>query len=185
MNNIKSIRKSQNISVTELAKALNMSQSNLTKIENNQLELKQEVAEKIAKILNVSITALNEFSSSKGTEIINPEVFNLPLLSTLNIIPNEIQNKATIKVYITTDDTMSPTINNQSIVIIDTNQKEIKNGIFLIKINNKLLISRLQTTNNSIILLHFDNIFYTSQELNISDITIIGKVLSCFNYTSI
>ena len=39
MNNIKKIRKSQNMSVTELAKALNMSQSNLTKIENNQLIL--------------------------------------------------------------------------------------------------------------------------------------------------
>ena len=71
MNNIKNIRKSQNMSVTELAKALNMSQSNLTKIENNQLELKHDTAQKIADILNVSISALHSSPNTAGAIIIN------------------------------------------------------------------------------------------------------------------
>ena len=35
-NNIKELRKARNISVTELARRLNMSQGNLTKIENGR-----------------------------------------------------------------------------------------------------------------------------------------------------
>ncbi len=185
MNNIKNIRKSQNMSVTELAKALNMSQSNLTKIENNQLELKHDTAQKIANILNVSISALHDTPNTTGITIINPEAFNLPILSTINFIPQNIHNSSTIKAYITTNDTMSPTINKHSIALIDNNKKELKNGLFLIKINNTLQINRIQLIKNTSALLHFDNKLYSSIETEYDNFSIIGEVVGIFNYTTI
>ena len=185
MNNIKNIRKSQNMSVTELAKALNMSQSNLTKIENNQLELKHDTAQKIADILNVSISALHSSPNTTGAIIINPEIFNLPPLSAINFLPPNIYNTSTIKAYIAIDDTMSPTINKHSIVLIDSNKKELKNGIFLIKTNNTLQINRIQTTLQASVLLHFDNKSYSSTQIDCDKFSIIGEIVSIFNYATI
>ena len=185
MNNIKKIRKSQNMSVTELAKALNMSQSNLTKIENNQLELKHETAQKIANVLNVSISALHNTQNDTEITIINPEAFNLPALSAINFIPKNIHNSSNIKAYITTNDTMSPTINNNSIALIDTNKKELKNGVFLIQLNNSLQINRIQIIKDTSILLHFDNKLYSPLEINNDEFLVIGEILGVFNYSTI
>lgn len=185
MNNIKKIRKKQKISVTQLAKMLNMSQSNLTKIENNQLELKRQTAIQIAQILNVSLDAIYSSSKEEGSNIINPETFNLPNLSTFNLIPETIKQKDSIQTYICQDDTMSPSINKNSIVLIDTNKRNIENGIFLIKINNTTVLRRLQTTYNNTINILTDNRFYPPIETNASQINIIGQAIYCYNFTNI
>ena len=185
MNNIKKIRKSQKISVTQLAQMLNMSQSNLTKIENNQLELKRQTATQIAQILNVSLDAIYNTHKEEGSNIINPETFNLPNLSTFNLIPEALKQNNNIYTYICQDDTMSPSINKNSIVLIDTNKKDIENGIFLIKINNITALRRLQTTHNNTVNILTDNRFYPAIETTFSQLNIIGQAIYCYNFTNI
>ena len=59
-NNIKQIRKSLGISVTELAQRLNMSQGNLTKIENGQVDLRLDTAQAIAEVLQCPLERIME-----------------------------------------------------------------------------------------------------------------------------
>ena len=146
MNNIKKIRKQKGLTITELASQIGMSQANLTKIENNQIELKTEIAKKIADTLNVSLSAIQNNEELKGVELINPEAYQLPNLSNWNIPPQVNIDSKTSKAYILADDTMSPTIKEHSICIVDTSNTTLNNGVFLIKYNNLLLIRRLQIT---------------------------------------
>jgi transcriptional regulator with XRE-family HTH domain len=110
MNNLKKIRKEKGISITELANSIGMSQSNLTKIENNQLKPKEDVVIKIAQILNVSKDVLfqteNKVSNCYLLPIINSAELGLQDLSQYSI-PAYIfkQNSINTAVYITQDDT--------------------------------------------------------------------------------
>ena len=129
MNNLKNIRKKQNITITELSKKVGMSQANLTKIENNQIELKVDLAQKIALVLGVSIdTIIDSPSQNNKIELINPEPLKLPKFSAIDFpIPN---NKPHIKGYILPDDTMATLFYKHSIAIIDTLKNMPVNGVF-------------------------------------------------------
>lgn len=191
MNNIKAIRKEQGISVTELALKLNMSQSNLTKIENNQIELKTDMAVKIANILGVSVQAIeNEPRHHNGMvsiRLINPEILNLPPLSSVEI-PAQMQNihKDAAILYVMNDDTMSPKIPLNALVLINQNQKTTGNGVYLVKINNNLYLRRLQNTfSTKETYLLCDNPSYEPQQIDTSLVEIIGKATSYFSLTAI
>ena len=179
MNNIKKIRKQKNLTITELANLIGMSQSNLTKIENNQIELKQETISKIAKALNVSTSAITTTPKEDCTqiELLNPEIYNLPPLSYWNIPPTiALNNLAQTKGFIQPDDTMEPTVCLHSLCLIDTSNTSLTNGIFLIKEHNKLSLKRLQIEDNDQVFIISDNKFYHNHTQNIFDITIIGKL---------
>ncbi len=185
MNNIKKIRKQLKISVTELALRINMSQASLTKIENNQVELKIELAEKISEALNVPLNAILETSSTGLTqiELINPEVFNLTQYQTLSIpsvmLPNNNQN---LKAFVIEDDTMSPLLKKDTLAIINTDEKSLQNGIFLIDINNNLIVRRLQKTLQNTLLVIPENNSYQKEEIEETKLKIIGKISSYLSY---
>ncbi|MBR5599209.1 MAG: helix-turn-helix domain-containing protein [Alphaproteobacteria bacterium] len=185
MNNIKSIRKKLNISVTELSKRVGMSQANLTKIENNQVELKVELAQKIANSLNIPIEAIlnNSSKSLNNIELINPEVYSLPQFSGLNIPC--IENTQNSKGFILDDDTMYPLLPKYSIALIDTTKHTIENAVFLIKTNNLIKIRRLQITANDTLFVIPENKSYQTETLTIKDIEIIAKVTGVVSYQSI
>lgn len=191
MNNIKAIRKQRGLSVTELAQKLGMSQSNLTKIENNQLELKPSIAQKIAEILDVAPTSINEIpQDSKGythIDIINPEEVGLPTLSTYPILVTKNTSMSTsLVVYIMPDDTMTPTILNHTAVIIDTNIKTFtKNGIYLIKNSGLTELRRIQQIDNTTVIIQTDNKAYTSKNDDKSNLNIIGKAIGTHTYFSL
>ena len=185
MNNIKKIRKQKGLTITELANLIGMSQSNLTKIENNQIELKQDIINKIAQVLNVSSDAILNHTdeNSYKVEILNPEVYNLPTLSCWNIPPTiPLKDKSQIKSYIQPDDTMQPTIPMHSLCLIDTSLTAITNGVFLIKQQNSISIKRLQTLDDTNLLVLTDNKSYQSSIYSQSDITVIGKVTSIITH---
>lgn len=181
MNNIKKIRKQLNISVTELAKRINMSQANLTKIENNQVELKIELAEKISNALNVSLNTILETKASGITqiELINPNIIGLTQYQALDIPSQILDNSdSKLKAFVQEDDTMSPLIKKNSIVIINTKEKTLLNGIYLININNNLLIRRLQKTLQNTIYIIPENKAYQTEEVKEAKFQIIGKASS-------
>ena len=183
MNNIKKIRKEKNISVTELANLLGMSQSNLTKIENNQVELKKELANKIAEVLKVSINSITN-EKQEGIELINPEIYNL-LPHTHWNIPPQIKAFSTTKGYIMPDDTMQPTLLKHSIAIIDDIKTPITNGIYLISYNNQTILRRLQIIDNKNIKIITDNTAYPPLQTFIENIKIIGKATNTISYNSL
>ena len=191
MNNIKKIRKEKGISITELAKCINMSQSNLTKIENNQLKPKEDIIVKIAQTLNVSKEILfnveNGNNNSNMLPIINSVEIDLPDLSLYPMLKClYTPSNPNIGVYITQDDSMSPTINKSSIAVIDKETKSFtQNGVYLIKINNKFALRRLQEAENNTVYLLPDNKTYLNQQIGIEDLNIIGRAIHVLNSCSI
>ena len=183
MNNIKQIRKQQGLTITELSQKVGMSQANLTKIENNQIELRHEVAQKIATILNVSISSLTGTSDLNAIELINPEQFLMPQFTKWNIIP-QIDTINT-KGYIMPDDTMSPTITKDSICVVNTKETTIHNGLFLIQQNEQIKARRLQIISKDEFLILTDNKSYTQNQVNINTITIIGKITHIISSTCV
>lgn len=188
MNNLKRLRKEQGLTVTELARRLSISQANLTKIENSQIGLKPDLAEKIAAILNVSPLALEPHNARKcpngltELELLNPEVLNLPAHTTLPIF-NQLLNQ-TCFLYALPDDTMSPTLLKHDLVIVDTScQTFQENGLYLIKTadedNNELVrLQRLKENKTKVI---FDNKNYESYEISSLELTIKAKALYALN----
>lgn len=187
MNNIKKIRKEKGLSVTELAKAINMSQSNLTKIENNQLIPKDEVFSKIADILNVSKEILEDnnkkYDNYNMLPILNSTELGLPDLS-LYPLPHYIfnQNPTDLCVYIQQDDSMQPSINKNSVIIINKKQQTFQtNGLYLLKISNTYVLRRLQEIENNQIYLIADNKNYIYQTIEKESLEIVGVATHIFN----
>lgn len=191
MNNIKAIRKEQGISVTELATRLNMSQGNLSKIENDQIELKMDVASKIAAALGVSVQAIIPDSvvgtAVKELPVLNPEAINLPPLSRLSIPLSLLSmNKETASaLFVQTDDTMSPKIPIDAMVFINKDDTIPTNGVYLIKVNNTICLRRIQSTWTTQCYILCDNSAYQPQQIDISSIEVIGKAISYFNLNMI
>lgn len=190
MNNIKSIRKEQGISVTELAARLNMSQGNLSKIENNQVELKSNTAAKIAEALGVSVQAITTKQTAMAgmtlLPVLNPEVLQLPPLSRL-AVPSYMQHIAAENsaLFAMEDDTMTPKIPVSALVLIDKRESTLKNGIYLLKMHNRLILRRLQITLNAELKLLCDNPAYPPELIATSSIELIGKATSFFSIKSL
>ncbi|MBO5038838.1 MAG: helix-turn-helix domain-containing protein [Alphaproteobacteria bacterium] len=181
-NNLKRLRKEQGLTVTELARRLSISQANLTKIENAQIGLKPDLAQKIATILNVSPLALEPQKTPKQPngltelEILNPEVLNLPAHTTLPVFKQlSIQ---TCFLYIIPDDTMAPTLLKHDLVILDTSCQTLQeNGLYLINNHGSNELVRLQRLKESCIKVIFDNKNYESSDIIASELIIKAKAL--------
>lgn len=183
MNRIKEIRKLKSVSVTTLAEKLQMSQSNLTKIENGKIELKPVVAQRIAEILGVGVTALYGEKgiiaepNSTSCRMINPQAWNLPLYSSVTIAENMLPPcHKNIELYIQEDDTMSPMLPKGAVALIDTTAKEITlNGVYLIECRQQLMLRRIQKTAENTYICLTENKSYSSETLSGTDIMIRGK----------
>ena len=193
MNNIKKLRKTLGLSVTELAAKLNMSQGNLTKIENGQVDLKIEVAEKIAAVLETSVQNLltNDISSAKGVvelPVLNPETLALPLHSSLplpaHFIQNNIQKPA---LFVAEDDTMSPLAAKGALILIEQgdNLSFAEDGLYLIRLEKKMLFRRLQQKLDGNINILCEHPAYPPQPTPPNTITIVGRVRGIFNFQSL
>jgi transcriptional regulator with XRE-family HTH domain len=183
MNNIKQLRKQKGLSVTELANRLNMSQSNLTKIENNQLDLKPDVARRIAEILNISSTALlpespAENSVTTNLPLLNPETLSLPPLTKLPFFLNGVGNKAEITACcVAGDDAMSPTLKKGDFALLTQSFETPQNGVYAIFHHGQHLIRRLQYLNENEVLFLSDNQFYQPVKVATTDFLLNGRVV--------
>lgn len=167
-NNIKQIRKSVGISVTELAQRLNMSQGNLTKIENGQVDLKMETAQAIAAVLECPIERIMGQESEETSPLVMN--LNLPLGSrTLRI---------------TTDD-MRPTLNRGDMAVVLPQTLKKEDGVYVINKEGKTYIRRLQSFSANKIALLCDNKMYETEYVDAKEIEIIGKVIQKINISEI
>lgn len=167
-NNIKQIRKSAGISVTELAQRLNMSQGNLTKIENGQVDLKLETAQAIATVLQCPIERI----MGQEREETSPLVMNL----------NLPLGSQTLKI---TTDEMSPTMKRGDIAVVLPCGYKKEDGVYTLNRAGKVQIRRLQSLANGKIALLCDNKMYETEYREEKEIEIIGKVIQKISISDI
>jgi len=78
-------------------------------------------------------------------------------------------------------DSMEPTIDDNNTVMIDTSQKELRDGsIYVIRTNDHLIIKRIQTRLGSQVLLISDNKAYPPIEVSmdeVNDLEVIGRAV--------
>ncbi len=159
MNQIKQIRKSLGLSVTELAARLNMSQGNLTKIENNQIDLKTETAQKIAAVLGCPLEKLLAEAPELPSSLSLP--FNLPPQShTLSV----------------RDDTMAPTLQPGDLAVYMPENAKRENGLYVLEQQGREVIRRLQGLTDGTIAVLCDNPAYQAEYAAPGTLTILGRM---------
>lgn len=168
MNNIKQIRKSMGISVTELAQKLHMSQGNLTKIENGQVDLRLDTARIIAEALECPLERI----MGREKEESSPLVVNL----------NLPQGSQTMRI---TTDIMSPTLQKGEIAVVLPQNTKNDDGVYLIEKEGREQVRRLQTLSSGKIALLSDNKAYETEYTDSKEIKIIGKVIQKISITTI
>jgi phage repressor protein C with HTH and peptisase S24 domain len=76
---------------------------------------------------------------------------------------------------------MLPTISKSSAVLINRDIKTFgENGVYLVKLSNKMMLRRLQEIEDDI-LIQTDNKLYSNQQTELKNIEIIGKAFHTFN----
>ncbi|NPA59494.1 MAG: phage repressor protein [Epsilonproteobacteria bacterium] len=90
----------------------------------------------------------------------------------------ELENVEAINV---TGDSMEPTFSYDDIVFINRNKKDFaKGGIFTIRTEAGLFIKRIKKLSDTTVEIISDNLVYSSEVLDISEIDVLGKVICKF-----
>ena len=160
-NNIKELRKARNISVTELARRLNMSQGNLTKIENGQVELKTELAQKLADILQCPLERLLGLE-----EAAEPS----PLALYLNL-------PSTARTITVRGDNLAPVLQSGDIAVVIPESVKKEDGLYLVQYKGRELLRRLQTLSDGQLALLCDNPAYQPEYGTPGEVVILGRVI--------
>lgn len=160
-NNIKQIRKSLGITVAELAQRLNMSQGNLTKIENGQVEMKAETAAAIAEILQCPLERLLVEEADRVSPLALP--LNLPT------------DSRTLTVR---DDNMAPTLALGNIAVVRPCHAKGEDGVYLLKCRGREVLRRLQTLSDGRIAVLCDNPACLPEYAAAAELEISGRVIS-------
>lgn len=160
-NNIKQIRKSLGISVTELAQRLNMSQGNLTKIENGQVDMKAETAAAIAAILQCPLDKLITEEKDNASPLALP--LNLPA------------DSRTVTVR---EDNMAPTLAPGNIAVVRPCRTKGEDGVYLLKCRGREVLRRLQTLSDGRVAVLCDNRAYLPEYATAAELEISGRVIS-------
>lgn len=84
------------------------------------------------------------------------------------------------------DNSMQKSLNQNDIVIIDTNSKSIKDGkVFLIYFVDEFLLKRVFKISKDKFLLKVDNPYYPNIELNKDDFIVLGEAIQSINFNTL
>jgi phage repressor protein C with HTH and peptisase S24 domain len=89
-----------------------------------------------------------------------------------------------LEIISSTGDSMSPTIENKSLVFVDRNQTAIRDGVFCLRIGDELYIKRIMRNIDGTLTLISDNPLYPPKNIDRADLpqtAIIGRVVYAFN----
>lgn len=186
------------INVHNFCKVKNLDYSTIFKYVNNKLKIGDNVVKKLEIALGVTEGTLDIGLAIQRVELlpiiktlteynqvfINKESFNTYLQVNIDIINAIGESPETLFISQINDDSMEPTIHENSLLIISNNQTNIiSNKIYAIMYKDKLLIRRIQEnlSNNTIWLIpdsgtYFDNSFFNKIELPLNDVVILGRV---------
>ena len=140
----------------------------------------------IARIADVSLEWLaGGQASSSETGGSGQYVFKDPLAFKTDWLegefPNSFEHLFLTKV---TDESMEPTLTTRDLILVDTSHRDpeaVDHGLFLFKLENRILIKRLQCLPKKILRVLSDNPTYEAFSLDITDksngVSLMGKVV--------
>lgn len=161
---IKSAREAKKISQKELSSMINISPSTLSRYEQNNLKgTDNRILETIANALGVSIKYLQGYTNIISEKIHTVEVIDayrdgeFISSSEIDVASFGLPSKE-LFYSIAKDDSMSPSIRKNAIVLFEKNQNSVDNSIVcLIPVNSQVpIIRKLRIVKDKILLLPLD-----------------------------
>ncbi|QNT77938.1 LexA family transcriptional regulator [Entomobacter blattae] len=201
---------------SSVAKAAGISQTSLNNYLSGKGEMKVSIASKLAKACNISlewlIDGVGNMEAGSSPSISSKEVISIPIydvtisadhgvepisqdVKDLVVLPKKllldyssINWKHVIAVTVS-GDSMFPTLHDGDTILVQTDIDELVSGaIYVVRVENELLVKRLRRLVNGNIQVISDNTLYPPEELNAkqlqamiegggSPVQIIGKVI--------
>lgn len=208
-NRIKALRKALKLSQTEFAQKLGMTMQGIQKWEYGTVEIKLSSLNLISETFNVNPDWLlngtgemflnNANNKQEQSDIISipyyPEVSAAAGSGALVYDENTVKNIKISSAIINiktgdnvcfinaTGNSMQPVIDDRDLLLVDLSNKDfIDEGIYVVRLENTLLVKRLQKIPNGIVLIsdnpQYAPITLNSDNFNENDAAIIGKVIS-------
>ena len=208
-NRIKALRKALKLSQTEFAQKLGMTMQGIQKWEYGTVEIKLSSLNLISETFNVNPDWLlngtgemflnNANNKQEQSDIISipyyPEVSAATGSGALVYDENTVKNIKISSAIINiktgdkvcfinaTGNSMQPVIDDRDLLLVDLSNKDfIDEGIYVVRLENTLLVKRLQKIPNGIVLIsdnpQYAPITLNSENFNVNDAAIIGKVIS-------
>ena len=92
-----------------------------------------------------------------------------------------------MRLFFVAGDSMSPTLNEGDMVMVDMGQQSVTSGkIYMLRVGEELMMKRLENRPNGILLIRSDNPTYEAIELQThveNDVEIFGRMVwSCREY---
>lgn len=123
----------------------------------------------------ISIPYFTDIVASAGGGCINEDCQELEYLVMPKVFLKDLNEKHIQAIKIV-GDSMEPNIKNNSIVFVDTNDKDkLNNAVYVVNLAGEIYIKRLEFLGDTV-LLKSDNIIYNTIAAKNSEIKIIGKV---------
>ncbi|MGD1929255.1 MAG: XRE family transcriptional regulator [Leptolyngbyaceae cyanobacterium] len=173
-------------SIRGFARSCGFSDTVLRQYLNGQSEPTRPALLSIARIADVSLEWLaGGQASSSETGGSGQYVFKDPLAFKTDWLegefPNSFEHLFLTKV---TDESMEPTLTTRDLILVDTSHRDpeaVDHGLFLFKLENRILIKRLQCLPKKILRVLSDNPTYEAFSLDITDksngLSLMGKVV--------
>lgn len=208
-NRIKALRKALKLSQTEFAQKLGMTMQGIQKWEYGTVEIKLSSLNLISQTFNVnpdwllngtgemfigdasrqqeisdiiSIPYYPEVSAAAGSGALVYDENSVKHLQISSAIIN-ISTGDNVCLINATGNSMQPVIDDRDLLLVDLTHKDfIDEGIYVVRLENTLLVKRLQKIPNGIVLIsdnpQYEKIILNSDNFNENDAAIIGKVIS-------
>lgn len=201
---IKLLRNLNKKTLVSFAKELGISPSYLSEVENNKKSVSQETIYLLLEKFGINpswlLTGEGEMFRSQESKQppANDDYVLIPLFSGFISAGKGTIADDTIETYLSfrkdwikrkgtpenmslirvSGDSMEPTLSTNDIVLIDHSRKNIvKNGIYAIRIDDEIILKRLQPISKNIIQVISDNPKYPPYTIPPSELDIIGKAL--------
>lgn len=205
---LKFLRKSLGLTQTEFAKKLGMTMQGIQKWEYGTVEIKTSSIMLICSTFNVnpdwllngtgemfindvnqqtetgiiSIPYYPEVSAAAGSGVLVYDESTVKHLQISSAIIN-ISTGDNVCLINATGNSMQPVIDDRDLLLVDLTHKDfIDEGIYVIRLDNTLLVKRLQKIPNGVVLIsdnpQYAPITLNSDNFNENDAAIIGKVIS-------
>lgn len=207
-NRLKLLRKTLGLTQTEFGKNIGLSLRGIQKWENGESKPQQSTIKALVSTFNVnpdwllngtgemfindvnqqtetgiiSIPYYPEVSAAAGSGVLVYDESTVKHLQISSAIIN-ISTGDNVCLINATGNSMQPVIDDRDLLLVDLTHKDfIDEGIYVIRLDNTLLVKRLQKIPNGVILIsdnpQYAPITLNSDNFNENDAAIIGKVIS-------
>ncbi len=138
------------------------------------------------KYLNIITIDFLNVSASAGTGI---AIFDERVIESIQINIDKLKQyynityKDTLKVISASGDSMKPTYNDKDLILVDTDDIDFRDGLWVFVDNDELFVKRLQKTPNGIIAIS-DNNLYPNFDIS-RDMRLVAKIVGIWGFMGV